>query len=67
MGDIVWLKRDGLEGLNSSSGKVIFPVEYLDIQPVGCGFYRCRKLVNGIPMQAVVNLEGKYIWKWTAE
>jgi hypothetical protein len=67
IGDLVWVKKNGLEGLNAADGKVIFPTEFAEIQPVGCGFYRCWKSVNGIPMQAVVNLEGKYIWKWTAE
>ncbi len=67
IGDLVWVKKNGLEGLNSSTGKVIFPAEFVEIQPVDCGFFRCRKSIDGQMTQSIVNLEGNYIWKWTVE
>jgi hypothetical protein len=67
IGDLVWVKKNGLVGLNAVTGKVIFPAEFVEIQSVGCGFFRCRKSIDGKMMQAIVNLEGNYIWQWTVE
>ncbi|MBL0017274.1 MAG: WG repeat-containing protein [Bacteroidetes bacterium] len=33
IGDLVWVKKNGLEGLNSSTGKVIFPAEFVKFSP----------------------------------